>query len=694
MNPSAAVRDQRVLGEFSLKGMLYGSTIRSPIDRGKVLSVKAPPMPRGYRLILSQDIPGKNRIQSFGTQIPIFADAAVSYKGEAIGLVVGADPALADELAAGVLVECEEEEPFLQWESFASSQVLAKRIARQGDPEKAFATAARIDKGSYRNGSIEHFYSEPMGAAAWWDYDKMAVLCGTQWPYHVRDSVAIALGCDPADISVRPARLGLHLDGKLWYPSLVACQAAVAASVCGVPVKILYTRKEDFLYSPKRARSQIGIRSALDSAGKLKALDIRIVVNVGAYGPLAEEILNQTMLAATGIYACPNVHIEGYAVATNTLPLGALGGLGASHSYFAIEVHLNKVAQALQEDPSDWKAANLLRKGMSLFGSSPVVEEAPYDRIVRRLEALSDYRRKYASYELVRKRDSGKSDSLIRGITLAMAGQGGVFFLCGEGSNSYSLEATLGKDLELELRTSAAVEGEELADLWRLTASEILGLSPEKILIAPADTDRAPNAGPITMSRGVTVVNRLVERCCKAIQKKRFREALPITARSVMRVSSHLRWTDDGLSGTPFESTAWGGAVVEAEIDPRNGNVRPLGVWLVVDGGKTLQKERTLASLRSGTADALGICVSEAFDPQSEGADSYFRYSPLPLSSLPAIHVELLDPDGRAQARGVTELPFDLIPAAFTGAVAQAAGGEPDSLPLNAADILRLLGGK
>lgn len=682
---------QPEFGSWSLPGMLHASTIRSGADKGILRAINPPVLPRGYRLIRAEDIPGHNNIKSFGAQVPIFANSAISYRGEAVGLIVGPDPALADELAAATEVQIDEDEPFLLWESFSSSQVVAKRIAVQGDPEAAFSRAASVLKGSYRNRSIEHFYSEPMGALAAWDYDKMAVVCASQWPYHVRDSVAIALGSSPDDVVMYPAKLGMHLDGKMWFPSLLACQASVAARACGVPVRIFYTRKEDFLFSPKRARSQIGIRSALGSNGRVEALDIRIVVNVGAYGPLAEEILNQAMLAASGIYACQNIRVEGYAVVTNSLPLGALGGLGSSHSYFAIESHMNRVAQSLGENPAEWKATHLLKKGMRLFGSDPVTEEAPYARMVSRLETLSDYRRKYASYELVRKRDGG-SGGTVRGISLALAGESGVFFVGAEGSNTYSLEATLDKDSSLELRSSAAVEGPDITSIWKMSASEILGIEPERVRIAPAHTGLAPNSGPVTMSRGVTVVNKLVERCCRAIQKKRFREALPIHARSVVRVSSHARWDQGVLVGTPFEATAWGASVVEVELDPVTGSVRPTGVWMVVDAGRVLRPERARGTLRSSIVDALGMCMTETFDPVSADADEAYPRTLSPqLSDLPPIVVDLIDPDSRNSPKGVEDLPFDTIPAAFLSAIAQASGGEPDALPLSASEILRML---
>jgi xanthine dehydrogenase molybdopterin-binding subunit B len=183
-------------------------------------------------------------------------------------LIAGPDPVLLEELVATTEVACDEEEPFINWESFSSDQVAAKRVAVVGDPDLAFSIASSVHEEVYTSGAIEHYYSESQGAAAAYDYDKIAVWCATQWPYHVRDSVALALGCRAEEVSVRPTRLGVHLDGKLWYPSLLACHAAIAAIVCGRPAKILLTREEDFRYTPKRARSSVSVRAALGKAGE------------------------------------------------------------------------------------------------------------------------------------------------------------------------------------------------------------------------------------------------------------------------------------------------------------------------------------------------------------------------------------------------------------------------------------------
>jgi CO/xanthine dehydrogenase Mo-binding subunit len=669
--------------------MLFVATVRSPVARGSIRSLIFPTLPAGYRSILPADVPGRNRIVSFGAEVPILAQDRVSYIGEPVALIAGPDPVRLELLVAETKVICEEEEPFSSWESFSSEQVAAKRVAVVGDPDLAFSIASSVHEETYTSGALEHYYSEPQGAAAAYDYDKIAIWCATQWPYHVRDSVALALGCRAQEVSVRPARLGVHLDGKLWYPSLLACQAAVTSIACGRPAKILLTRKEDFLFTPKRARSSVSLRSALGPSGELSALDVRIAVNVGAYGPLAEEILSQAVLACAGAYACPNLRVEGYAVVTNTLPMGAFGGLGASHSLFAIEAQANRMAAASGEDPADWKSRNVIRKGSPLLTGELMKEEVPYEALLARVAAASDYRRKYAGYELVRKRRSGRSDGPLRGIGLAFAYQGAGPFLSGEASNSYTVEATLEKDLRVRILTSAAGGAGRVMDVWRRSAADILGVGIESVSIAPPDTDQVPDSGPSTLSRNVSVVNRLVERACEAVQKRRFRDPLPLTARSIYRVPKPIKWEGGQVSGSPFDTAAWACAVLELELDAWTMEPRPLGVWLCVDGGHVVAPDRAASALRGGVADALGACLTERFDP-SGGADesAYFRYGLLPLQQLPPISIDFLEPARRAAVKGIGELPFDTVPAAFLSALSQAADSAFSSLPVPAARLL------
>jgi CO/xanthine dehydrogenase Mo-binding subunit len=671
--------------------MLYASTIRSTIACGKIVGVDYPKLPQGYQCVLAGDLPARNEIKSFGTQVQVFADKNVDYRGQPAGLIVGPDPAICDKLVKSIELKYEEAEPTFQWESFSSDQIAYRKTVIQGNPNAILDSAESVDQAVYRTGSFDHLYSEPMGALALWEYDKLSVYCASQWPLHVRDSVAMVLNASNDDIVVHPTKIGRSLDGRIWYPSLVAAQAAIAAFIVKKPVLLLYTRKEDYLYTPKQARSRINIRSAVTNSGKLKALSIQIIINVGAHALLSEELVDQAILAVMGIYSCENVRIEGFAVKTNIVPLGALGGLGASHAFFSIEAHLNHLAQRLQKDPAEIKNVNLLKKGSSNFNGSPLDVDIPFAEISKRLVEMSDYRRKYSSYELVKKRDPGYREGIVRGIEISVGYQNSSFFLDGGGVNSYVLDMTLDKDLMLMMKTQAAAASDNLKKMWKKTAMDIVGLELENITIGPPDTDKAPPCGPTTLSRGVSVINKLVERSCKTIQKKRFRESLPISTRTVSRLTQHLSWSDSNLVGYAFESATWCGTAVEIGIDMLTGEPSPIGIWMVVDAGKIVNKDEALATLRSSIITALEMCIGDDFDPEDADEGKYMKHKRIRLSTLPTINIDFIDSSRNTSPRGIGDLPFIAIPAAFYGALTQAIGAEPRQLPISGADLLKLL---
>ena len=680
-----------ILGALRFPGMLHASTIRSSVARAKNFSLQHTQLPAGYVRIVAADCAVEEIDLLYADEFPLFATTSISYKGQALGLILGSDPGLCDELAKAAKVEYDEEEPELEWESFSSSQIAFRYAIEYGDIDIAFSKSARIERSVYRNGIFDHHYSEPMGALANWEYDKMAIYCASQWPYQVRKAVAAAAKVSEDDIVVRPTHIGRPLDGRLWYPSYVACQAAAAAKISKKPVKILYTREEDYLHTLKQARSTVTIKSASDDNGRLQALDAKIIINIGIFNPNAQEIIHQAAAAITGIYACPAIRIEAYAIRSNILPLGAMGSIGATHAFFSIEAHLNHVASLAGKTPAEVKAINMLSKGISNFGAKPLDSDIPFAKIHRKLETISDYRRKYASYELVKKRDSGSREGIVRGIALTIGYQTGRSFSDKLSMNAYNVETTLDRNLDLVITTQSAIASESLRAMWRTTAATALSIPESSVHFASPDSDTTLPCGPLTLSRGASTVNKLIERTCRAIQKKRFRESLPITAKAQTRASRDSAMTSGAsLGGMLFDSASWCGTAVEVEIDRMSGEPRPIAVWMVVDAGRIVKKELALSSLRASIINALSLCMDKDFDPD-EGQDHYRSHRKLPYSNLPFMGVEFIDSERTTVSKGLGELPFLTIPAAFHSALTQALGVEPRQLPLAGSEILRLM---
>jgi CO/xanthine dehydrogenase Mo-binding subunit len=670
--------------DMSAESSVRVRTVRSPVAKGRILSVGHPGLPPGYSLILPSDIPGKQRLGVLGADLPVLAGNSVSYPGEPIALLCGPDPLELEALASDVKIEFEDEWPLFSFESFSSDQILRVKRVEHGDVEAALAASPLKIERTYRTGSQEHYYPEPLSAFASLEYDKIVIRTATQWPFHVRSSVAAALGIREEDVVVRPTEAGMNMDGKLWYPSLIAVHAALACLISKQPAMLSLDREEDFRYSPKRTRTAISLRAGAGADGKLLALDVQVLIDLGAYGVLAEEILERTCGAVPGPYACPCLKIEGYAIQTNTLPLGPFAGMGMAASSFAMESLVSELALVAGSDPVELRRMNLggnADPGKGRKERRPRAR-ASLDALWPPLSEASDFPRKYSSYELLRKRGASREEGPLRGIGLSFGFQGNGF-LAERGAEEASVECLLSKDLCLSVRTSAILTNPGTALLWKRMASAILGIPESSVSIADPSTDLVPNSGPSTLSRNVTLVSALVGKCAEEIQKSRFRSPLPLSARKVSRPAKRSRST--GVEGPDsFSAPSFGMAAVEVELDSATAEPRVSGVWMAVDAGEIVHADFARLALLSGAAAALAWASSESIEfADGRVADHIFwRYAIPRADEMPPISVFFPDSPCTSSPRGLGELPFILLPSAYARALSQASGFDADSLPV------------
>lgn len=681
-----------ILSLLEVKEMLFAATIRATVAHASGFKIQREPLPLGYRMILPEDLAKDGLSLEFSHGILLFATDTIQYRGEPLGLIVGPDPVLCDDLASNVKVSYREAEPQFSWTTFPSSRIAARKKIRIGTSDRASlleTPGQHRERTTHWTGSFDHEYSEPSAALAVWEYDKLVVYCASQWPSHVRSSVSQVLKVPQKDILVRPTDLGQSIEGRIWFPSLIACHAACAAKLCNKPVKILYTRAEDYCFAPKQARSYITIESLSDDQGHLAALDIQLVLNIGAYNPLADELLDHAVLSLLGIYACPVITIDAFAVQTNVIPLGALGNLGSTHGFFALDAHINHLARKYQKTPAEIKAVNMIAKGMTVHGDVQVSSVIPFSKIQQKLETMADFKRKHASYEVIRKRDPASKKGIIRGIAGSFGFQTGDAFLQSPEKNRYSVEVTLEKDLSLTVTTEAAISSENARLMWKRTVSEILSLPERSIHIIQDSVHTKSGCGPMVVSRGVFAINKLVERSCRALQKRRFRESLPLSVNAQMQCNPSIQWTPDGLSGKAFDAASWCGTIIELEVDAVTGRIKPLNIWMVVDAGRIINKTIAEAALRAQAVNALRLCVLDEVVPESLGIESFLAKKRLPFSEIPDINIEFIDSD-RTSALGIGELPFTTIPSAYYGALAQALAVELPSIPASPWDVMQI----
>ena len=151
--------------------------------------------------------------------------------------------------------------------------------------------------------------------------------------------------------------------GKEDYPSIIAGHAALLALKSGRPVKLVYDRLEDMAATTKRHPSIVRHRTGVTRDGRITAMEIDVLLDGGAYCTLSPVVLSRGCLHATGPYRCDNVRVHGRVVMTNTPPCGAFRGFGAPQTVFAIEAHMDRVAEALGLDPVRPPREKRLRPG-------------------------------------------------------------------------------------------------------------------------------------------------------------------------------------------------------------------------------------------------------------------------------------------------------------------------------------------
>jgi CO/xanthine dehydrogenase Mo-binding subunit len=455
---------------------------------------------------------------------------------------------------------------------------------------------------------------------------------------------------------------------------------------------MILTRKEDFFFSPKRCKTEISIENALDEKGEITGVAIDTSVNLGAYGVNAAEILDHVNLGSLGVYKVRNIRLSSIAVRTNIPPQGPCAGFGLAQGFFARECLVSCIADTLNQDPAQWRYDNSGKEGILAPGIT-VKDAAPVKLLVDTAVKMSDYRRKWASYELLKKNRKGhwaeKGESL-RGIGIALGYQGNGLLYPGTDKGCYSIELVLEKDGSLEIKTSTAGSG--CAGVWADVASKILGLDKKMVRINSGA--ESPDSGPLTMSRAVTVLTKLVEQACLAISKKRFRDPLPLCVRKTVRPQNNPVWedvfpyADNVVDHSGFARPGWASAIVEVEIDPVEYLPRIRGVWMGVDGGKILCEDRARDSLRSSAIQALGWAYREqvSYINGVIPPEHYENFDIPGPEQIPPVNIEFIN-GAQDEPKGIGDLPFNCIPAAYVQAVSQAMDYHFQSIPLKALDV-------
>lgn len=367
--------------DIQLPGMLYVKVLRSPVHKGIVRHLDlsdVEKMPGVVGVLTAEDIPGANTYGDYHDQ-PVFTPEHVRYKGERIAAVVAVDEDTAMEALEKAKLDIEEQTPvFDMFEAAKLDAPLVRpgsksnlweyesgmttRILRLGDVEKGFAEADYVIEGRYTTGVQDHAAIEPHVSVAYIDEaDRLVIHTVSQCLYLHLEMLTAILNLPMSRIRYIGGRVGGAFGGKSdIHADHIAGLAAL--KFCK-PVKYRLTRREDLRYSTKRGAFVLEYKDGVKKDGRIVARHIREWHDIGAYTGGAACATERCGLFAAGAYAIPNILDEAQTIFTNKLVASAMRGFGTICGQAAVEIQMNRVAEAIGVDPWELRCINAWRDG-------------------------------------------------------------------------------------------------------------------------------------------------------------------------------------------------------------------------------------------------------------------------------------------------------------------------------------------
>src|SRR5258706_7176005 len=189
---------------------------------------------------------------------------------------------------------------------------------------------------------------------------------------------------------------------------MIAAHAALLAMKSEKPVKIIYARMEDMVATTKRHPSRTRHRTAVNKDGKILGGEIEFTIDGGAYKTLSPVVLSRGAIHAGGAYHWPSVRIRAKAVATTAPPQGAFRGFGAPQSLFALERHMDRIAEVVGVSAEEIRRINFLRTGQTTTTEQLVNEPIDLNNLLHRALDLTGYHAKKKRFAANNQRDGHK----------------------------------------------------------------------------------------------------------------------------------------------------------------------------------------------------------------------------------------------------------------------------------------------
>ena len=734
--------ETRFADDLVLPRMAYAKILRAQHPHAlirRIDTTRAAARPGVYAVITGRDfLPVRFGIMPVSQdEEPLCVDK-VRFVGDPVAAVAAVDEETAEAAARLIDVEYEPLDSLMSMEAalregthriheYGDGHNIHKLVSLEfGDVEEGFREADLVREDVFFFEGNTHLPMEQHAAVAQWTADgKLTLWSSTQTPHYVHRALGKVLGIPMSHVRVIATPNGGGFGGKS-DPFSHEMVVARLAQLTGRPVKTTLTREEVFYTHRGRHPVLMWVRSGVRRDGEILALHFRTWLDGGAYGSYGVASTFYTGALQTVTYRIARYKFEGCRIFTNKPPCGPKRGHGTPQPRFALEVHLDKIAEALRLDPAAMRRRAVVPEHGKTVNHLTVTTCGLPECIDRVVEA-SGWRDKFGKLPPGRGIGFAASaylsgaglpiywnDMPHSGVMVKIDRGGGVAAFCG------SIDIGQGSDSVLAY-----------------VVAEVLGIRPEDVRVVTADTDLTPvdlgsYSSRVTLMTGNAAreaAEKLRDQLLAAAAKKleaspedleardrrifvrddparglafdeaaRLAEAQHgtlVAAGSYTPPRRAAKFKGSGVGPTPAYS--YSACAVEVTVDPETGDIRVDRVWIAHDGGTAINPLLVEGQVEGSIYMGLGEALMEesAFRPHGlHKIPSMLEYkSPTTLETpeITTLLVETRDPEGPFGAKEAGQGPLLPVIPAVANAVYDAIGVRIDEVPITPEKILKAL---
>ncbi|HLF90681.1 MAG TPA: xanthine dehydrogenase family protein molybdopterin-binding subunit [Anaerolineales bacterium] len=746
--------------DVRLPGLLHGKILYSAHPHARIVRVdtsRAERLP-GVKCVLTAADNAPTRFGYGKDQTP-FKSMARSLRDEIAG-VVAVDADTAYEALALIQVEYEPLPAIFSIEealtpdaplvhSEHGSNLFQTYHYSHGELLRGEAESDVILEASYRLPYVTHACMETSVVVAQFEHGgRLTLWSTTQIPFLLQRDLSEALGIPGSQIRIIQTSIGGAFGRGLdIYPYEPI--AALMAIKAGKPVRLAFTRREEFNAGPARQPAEVSLRAGVRRDGRLTFRDVAAVLDIGAYvswGSVTPLVMMET---TASLYKIPHVRFKADCVYTNNLVTGAMRGYGNPQSTFFVETMMDQLAEAVGMDPVEFRLLNA-NEPNTTTPQGLVITSCGMKECLQAVAAAADRAAKRQGDEAIPEpvthyqtpifnAQSSNSNTLKRGIGFATT------LNVGGGARIYRSDGC-GASVKVDdfghvtLVTGSTEIGQGSETVLAQIVAEALGVCPEDISVINTDTDVKPWDVGVHASRTTFIAGNAAHLAALDARAQIFETAaemlgvspdqliarngrielatphsppatIPSLPLSKVVRQRHFReggtvvigegWYDPPTKlvdkatykGNISAAYGFGAQMAEVEVDTETGQVRVLRLACANDVGRAINPMAVEGQIEGGAQMGLGYALTEELIVENGRVlnPDFHHYRLFTAADMPEIEtiiVETDDPGGPFGAKGVGEMGGTPTAAAVANAIYDAIGIRMTELPMTPERVL------